>query len=287
MTRLLSSNLLKQNYTNLQTEDKRIIDTNALMAQRIQALAAKMQESEQSGGFVSGIQAQKVEELTAADDADLLTADLDGEPVDAQTLVAQAMEQADLVLQEAREQSARMLEDATAQAEAERNRISEEARKQGYEQGKQAAAQELEREKKRLQEKEAQLEAQYQSMVAELEPQMVEVISGIYEHIFQVELSSHKEIVTHLIAGALGQIEGGRDFLVHVSKEDYPYVSMQKKQITSAVTAPGSTVELVEDMTLSANECLIETDSGIYDCGLGTQLEELRQKLMLLSYHKK
>lgn len=286
MTRLLSSNLLKRSYTSLQTEDKRVIDTNALMAQRIQTLAARMQESEQQGGFVTGIQAQVVEELTASDDAELLTADLGGETVDTQALVAQAMEQADLVVQEANRQAERILEDARSQAEIERKHIAEDARSQGYEQGKQAAAQELEREMQRLRDKERQLEAQYQDLVAGIEPRMVDVISGIYEHIFQVELSSHKEIVSGLIMGALSRIEGGRDFLVHVSREDYPYVSMQKKQIVAAVTAPGSTVELVEDMTLSANQCMIETDSGIYDCGLGTQLEELRQKLMLLSYHK-
>ncbi|MCR5755338.1 MAG: hypothetical protein K6G30_11090, partial [Acetatifactor sp.] len=71
-----------------------------------------------------------------------------------------------------------------------------------------------------------------------------------------------------------------------VSKEDYPYVSMQKKQIMVGVTVPNSTVEVVEDLTMTPNECLIETEGGIFDCGLGTQLTELSQKLRLLSYEK-
>ncbi len=29
---------------------------------------------------------------------------------------------------------------------------------------------------------------------------------------------------------------------------------------------------------------MIETEGGIFDCGLGTQLSLLRQKLLLLSY---
>ena len=45
-------------------------------------------------------------------------------------------------------------------------------------------------------------------------------------------------------------------------------------------------VEVVEDATLGKNDCLIETENGIFDCGLGTQLAELRQKLKLLSYEK-
>lgn len=55
--------------------------------------------------------------------------------------------------------------------------------------------------------------------------------------------------------------------------------------LAGAVSA-NSNVEIIEDMTLAKNECMIETDSGIYDCGLGTQLEELRKKLMLLAWKK-
>lgn len=40
----------------------------------------------------------------------------------------------------------------------------------------------------------------------------------------------------------------------------------------------------MKDITLGKGECLIETEGGIFDCGLGTQLSELRQKLKLLSY---
>ena len=47
-----------------------------------------------------------------------------------------------------------------------------------------------------------------------------------------------------------------------------------------------SLLEVVEDITLSKNQALIETDGGIYDCSLGTQLDELGKKLRLLSYEK-
>ncbi len=287
VTRSLSSSLYKQSYTSINEDDKRVIDTNALVAQRIAELSARMKQNQEQGGFVAGIRAETVEELTANEDVDLLTADGEAEIVDTEVLVARAMEQANLLQEDAKAQAERILAEATRQAEAEKTQIMEVARTQGYEQGMKQAKQELEKEKQKLQAKEKELEEQYQAMLAEVEPNLVDVIAGVYEHIFKVELSSQKEIVTHLIANALSQIEGGRSFLIHVSREDYPYVSMQKKQVASMVTTPGSSVEIVEDMTLSAGECLIETDSGIFDCGLGTQLEELGQKLRLLSYEKK
>ena len=45
-------------------------------------------------------------------------------------------------------------------------------------------------------------------------------------------------------------------------------------------------MEVIEDISLRKNECLIETEGGIFDCGLGTQLAELSRKLRLLSYEK-
>ncbi len=61
---------------------------------------------------------------------------------------------------------------------------------------------------------------------------------------------------------------------------------MQKKEIQAESVAGNATVEIIEDISLRKNECLIETEGGIFDCGLGTQLSELSRKLKLLSYEK-
>jgi len=72
--------------------------------------------------------------------------------------------------------------------------------------------------------------------------------------------------------------------LVHVSRTDYEAVMQEKKSIISKLPSQTATLEIVEDITLKENECIIETSSGIYDCSLGMQLEELTRKLRLLSY---
>ena len=35
------------------------------------------------------------------------------------------------------------------------------------------------------------------------------------------------------------------------------------------------TLEILPDSTMEGNSCIIETDSGVFDCSLGTQLENL------------
>jgi len=284
----LSSNLLKRGYTNIQQDEKRIINTNELVAKRIQELAEKMQREENSG-FVSGLDAPnlEVEALLADGDEE---GDVQNRVIkaneDAKGILENARKEAETILEQARAQALQLEQDARNRAERERIQMLAQAKEQGVQQGKEMAAREAEIGREELRNARKQLEAEYQKLLSEMEPQLVDVITEIYEHVFHVELYSYREILSHLISTTMRKVEGNREFLVHVSKEDFPYISMQKKQIAAGAASANSSVEVIEDMTLSKNECLIETEGGIFDCGLGTQLSELRQKLKLLSYEK-
>ena len=276
VTRSLSSNLLKKGFTKLSEDDARVIDTNELVAKRIRELSAKMQK-ESNTGFVSGLAADKVEAPVTDPEEEKTEFTPSGNVIkageDIQKLKEDAEAEAQKIVEDARAQAESILQDARSQAEAERADIQEAARRQGQ--------QEAQAEADRT---EATREAEYQKRLDELEPEFVDTITGIYEHIFHVDLHSYREVLCYLISTTMRKSEDNRSFLIHVSKEDYPYVSMQKKQISAGAVAPNATVEIVKDITLGKGECLIETEGGIFDCGLGTQLSELRQKLKLLSY---
>ena len=276
VTRSLSSNLLKKGFTKLSEDDARVIDTNELVAKRIRELSAKMQK-ESNTGFVSGLAADKVEAPVTDPEEEKTEFTPSGNVIkageDIQKLKEDAEAEAQKIVEDARAQAENILQDARSQAEAERADIQEAARRQGQ--------QEAQAEADRT---EAAREAEYQKRLDELEPEFVDTITGIYEHIFHVDLHSYREVLCYLISTTMRKSEDNRSFLIHVSKEDYPYVSMQKKQISAGAAAPNATVEIVKDITLGKGECLIETEGGIFDCGLGTQLSELRQKLKLLSY---
>lgn len=291
----MSSNLLKCGYMNLQQEDKRIIDTNSLMEKRLAELAEQTSRAgrteQQTGGedgFVSGLTADEIalDGLYTGEENGAEISGVIKESVDTEKILERANEEARTILETAQKESIQILEEARQKAEQEKVRILAEAHKQGFEEGKRKAEEELASMQQELQRQEKQFEADYLQKVDELEPMFVDTITGIYEHIFQVELSSYREILVHLITSTIRNVEGARDFIVHVSGEDYPFVSMQKKQIMTGVPSAGATVEIVEDLTMGKNECLIETEGGLFDCGLGTQMEELNRKLRLLSYGK-
>ena len=282
----MSSNLLKRGFTKLVEEDARVINTNDLVAKRIRELSVKMQQGEGTG-FVSGLTADKVDSLVADTEAE-------GDPQtsgnvikageDLQKLKEDAETEARRILEDAKAQAESILQEAKEQAEAWKADVLVQARQQGQQEAKAEADRAEAQRASEYQKKLAGLDAEYQKRIDELEPEFVDTITGIYEYIFHVDLHSYREVLCYLISSTMRKTEDNRSFLVHVSKEDYPYVSMQKRQIMAEATAPNSTVEIVEDMTLGKGECLIETDNGIFDCGLGTQLSELRQKLKLLSY---
>ena len=91
--------------------------------------------------------------------------------------------------------------------------------------------------------------------------------------------------MTYLVTSALKKSGESKSCIVHVSKEDYPDVSSRKEEMTKGLPS-GLQVDIIEDITLGKNEALIETDGGIIDCGLGTQLTELGRKIRLLAYEK-
>lgn len=302
----MSSNLLKSSNANVQRRNVRIIDTNTLIEKRLEELNARYAAAPE--GFKPGLDVElmevSAEDLEGSGDefsSNVIKATpeegfnaLDfaqGDPEAMEAYVDQAgLEQANAkageILENAKAEAERILREAREEAMQEAERLRSEASQKGYEEGLQRGEEATRQERESFQKKSAQLEEEYKQMAEELEPQFIDVITDIYEHIFHVDLKGYREVLIFLISATMRKIEGSRNFLIHVSKEDYPYVSMQKKQLVASVTASNSSVEIVEDIALSKNECMIETDGGIFDCGLGTQLNELRQKLKLLSYER-
>ena len=206
-------------------------------------------------------------------------------------LLAETKGAADAFLADAKEKAKQEAEQLIAAAReqiaTEREEALTQAKEQGYQEGVKKAEKEYAAKKRALSEKEKQLEAEYEEILKQLEPKLVDAIGDAYEYLIGEELSGYRDIMVYMISSAVRKIENGKVFTVRVSSEDYPYVSMEKKKLEASLSSPSATLELVEDTTLSHNECMIETEGGIFDCGLGTQLRELKKRLKLLSYEKR
>ena len=290
---MLSKNLVKSFFvTQPQDEEKRVIDSNEQIRMRFAEFAGGEGDSEEGsseegsseeGGFVSGLNITEVVEAPEETQSSIIKAQ--GE---ADEILEQARADAEAVLEEAKkqaqEEAEQIRETIKAQAEAEKAQVLKQAQQQGYNEGLVKAQAHEGAMEQEYQEKMRSLEETYQQQIDSLEPRFVDIITGIYEHVFAVELSSYREILTSLISNALHNLDGSRNFILHVSKEDYAYVSMQKKQLLAGIASENVSLDVVEDITLGKNDCMIETENGIFDCGLGTQLAELKSQLMLLAW---
>lgn len=283
----MSSNLFKAGQVILSSEEPVIVDSNDIIARKMERLQYLIQENivpedaVEAAGFQEGLQATEMsalfgeEEEWDEDSAVIKPAPEEEVPLGPtpEELIAQAQEEIEQLRKEA-EKGISFL----------KKQSKEDGYKEGYQEGKNQAMVEMVAMEQELKDRQSQLEQEYEAAFASMEVQLVETLTNIYEQIFQVELTDQKQIILYLAERALHQAENAKEFLVHISKEDYPFVAEHREELKNAASSPSAVVEITEDMTLKENQCMIETENGIFDCGLGTQLEELKKKLRLLSY---
>ena len=288
------SNLFKAGFVNYDSSDAFVIDSNELANKKIEAFRElelnKQREltTEDEGSqeeitdedFVPGIDMEQLSQLT--EDQGML-----GSFPDPQFDMEAMQAEIDLKLQQAQEQADAIIQDAQAQADAIISQAQEEGHRQGYEAGYQEGVAAAESLKAEIEQQRGDLEAEYQQIVDGLEPEMVDVLTQIYEHVLGIELRDDKGIILHLLKSTLSRIEPGNNLIVHVSSDDYDDVIDEKDSLDACITSPSTTMEIIEDPLLKENECMIESDSGIFDCSLGVELSEITRKLKLLSFDRK
>ena len=279
-------------------EETRVIDSNDLIQKRLESLAIQappetepVQEAE-FVEFTEGLNAEQLELLLDDNpDRDRDNTELvrDDEPAAGEGISKEAREEflreAEEIVENAREEARRIIEEANGQADAIKAEQKEAGYREGYDQGHAEGIRVIDEKMAELEEKEAAINIEYDRKLAEAEPLLVDAITDIYEHVFHVSLSANREILLNLLHDTVRNIEGGKNFIIHVSKNDYEYVNDRKDQLTEGLGST-DTIEVIEDLTLRQTEAFIEAEGGIYDCGIGTELELLKKELMLLSYQK-
>ncbi len=263
------SNLYKQRYIVTGQSDARVINSNSRIEARMQEIQEMMRQipNPQEGvdGFIAGLQAVPVEPEISPEE-----------------LLENAQKEAEETVEAAKRQAQDVLADAERQAQG----IREQAQKDGYEaglsEGNEKAGQELARLRQKMEEEQEQLRQDYRQKIEELEPYLVDIVADVFEKVFHVQFDDKKEILIYLIQKVVLNAEGTKEFQVRVSLKDYEFVEEHKDEITERV---GSSVrvEIMADASLQERQCMIETDSGIFDCGIDVQLGHLIKSLRSLS----
>lgn len=292
------SNLLKGYFVSVEEEKARVVNSNDLVELRIKEEAerrARLQAVSDEGYDVEGDDEGFHEGLNAMNLGDLLDEDSDAAIIKAEQPVDMSMEElenANAELMAIREeieglnaQAQGIIEGAQAEADSIKEEAFNQGQNEGYQAGYNQGLAEVEGMKAELEEQARALNAQYESMLAELEPAFIENITDIYEHIFRIDMSMYQGIVKYLLIDTINGNNDARNIIVHISKDDYAMIMSEKEDILTETGMQADNVEFVQDATLKSTDCIIETDNGVFDCSLETELKELKRKLMLLAYH--
>ena len=281
---MLSKNLIKANQFVLKEKEPVVVDTNELLAKKLGEIFPAFRENAPvKTGFQSGLNAPQIDSVLI----DMENSTYDSEGLGIETVLEESVyagPSPEELIAEAQAEIEEMRKEAEKNISFLKKRSMEEGKHQGYEEGRRQAMIELEAAKRELEQQAKALEQEYQRLIDELEPKFIQTLTGIYEEIFHVDLKGYKGILMHVIGNTIRQIEGSKEFLIHVNKNDYGVLLEQKEVLLKGLPTQGVSIELISDTTLHENECMIEANSGIYDCSIGVQLEELTRKLRLLSY---
>ena len=255
------SNLYKQWGVAPKQEGARIINSNAIVAQKIEEMAKKMREQagtevDFTDGFSQGLGAENVEAILEEPQAD---------PIE------EAKEEADAILNDAQTRKAELLEQA-----------KEEGRTRGYDEGKAKADAEEQEMQRHLQQLEESLNTDYRNKLQHMEQQVVEVVVHVFEKVFHIQFDDKTEILLSLVSDAIMGIEGSKDFRIRVAEVNFEFMENHRHELEERVGEDIS-LEMIADPMLEENQCMIETDSGIFNCSLGVQLENLIKDLKSLS----
>ena len=115
-----------------------------------------------------------------------------------------------------------------------------------------------------------------------MESDLVEVITEVFGKVIYEIADDDKEIIMKLINGVMENSDMSHEFVIKVSPDDYQYVIDNQGKIYCAMTKDVN-IDIFEDKSLNKNECIIETDGGVFNCSLEVEMKNLIKKIKVLS----
>lgn len=253
---------MKHCYVVTDTEEKRMIDSNSSVTKKLKYLSKTNPDSVISGEGVSG---EFQEGIDAVEEIQLPTPE---------EVLGEAQKNADEMIRRANDQVAHILADANAQAQ----KLLEEQKQLGYQEGVQRLNTEIGQMRTQLQDeynsKMCSLEAEYSNKMDTMENDIVDAIIQVFDKVFHIQFEHKIEILHYLIRNTIEQNDADKSFRVRVSPENRNYFNEHPEVVLSNLP-DDVTVEYLQDTSLGENDCVIETESGVFDCGLDTEYQNL------------
>ncbi len=270
-------------------KEARVIDSNEAVSAKIMEIKKTIKKSGYSANeeaedeFVVGIDAKNVEALISEDEGDYMEQSTQTMMTkDIEYMLNNADMQAKGIVDKARYDAAMILADAKKQAEEIKKAAKDEGMSLGYDEGISKSIGEVEQLKKQILSQKEEMEIEYNQLIENIEPKLVETILEVFSNITNVISMDKKNIILSLVNSVMAGDDVSNNYIIRVSSEDVKFLRDNKDKIEK-MSRKDIHIEIVEDMSLKKNQCLIDTDMGIFDASLDIQLENLINDIKILS----
>lgn len=192
--------------------------------------------------------------------------------------IARMKDEAESLLVRAKQEADDIVSDARAKA----SDIRDEARSEGYSEAIARAQEDIDARMAEVDQFKAECEAAYEKQVSELEPAFVEMAIELSEKLIGIHSDDKKEILLYLLDCGMNKVPRSNTYLIRVPSMAEEDIEQIKTRL-SEEAAEDAVVEVIEDKFLDGTQCLIETDSRIFDCSLDSMRKSLYEAIRLLS----
>lgn len=269
-------NLVKQRFVVADESHTRVINSNI----KLEEICKNIQKNQNEGAvfpeFSEGIPAPKVGVLSDIDElADEVENQISEETPDFEEMREQ-------ILEDARLQAENIVNEARQAAET----IKDEAFKEGLAQGEAKADERLQQSELEMKyeyaQKEQELMEAYAQKMEQMEPELVNAFLDIMKQVLFIDKLDYAGIISELMTRTILGLDNPKKVTVYVSPDNFSEMKDMEERLADEL-GNGAQVEVLRDEKLSVQQCKIETERGIYDCGLDTQLNNLFSRLRALS----
>ncbi|MBO6215319.1 MAG: hypothetical protein J6N76_07270 [Lachnospiraceae bacterium] len=187
------------------------------------------------------------------------------------------------IIEEAKNEAEQIIAEAMEQAEALKAHAEAEGEKAGFMEGQNKAIAELSAQRDELEQERIRLNQEFETRQADMERELVTVITDVVRKVFCARvLDDCEDIILHLSENVLSNVNSSKEFLIKVNEENRSYINEHKEELLSKVGSD-VTLDIIADPLLSSEECIIETDGGIFDCSIGVEMENLIKEIRSLA----
>lgn len=286
------SNLYKGSTVVCDNKDKKLVDSNKIISEKIvkikEAFEKKQLNDSAEDGFTLGIDAEHVERLLEDENEHEVAADAMSEEhmkrinEKAENILENAKKMAEQIVADAKIKADSIVEEGMKEAGENMRKAVEEGKNKGYEEGVELGERELESRKEELEQYRLKLDREYDDRIKKMEPELVDVLLKIFSEVTKVLAVDKKDLILALVNSVMSGTEVSKNYIIKTNREDAQFLRDNKDRIQGSV-GRDITIEIVEDPTMKRNQCLIDTDLGIYDCSLDIQLENLIDNIKILA----